>query len=207
MQRILFMLYEKFLFFKFKRIYYGYKFLYSPEDSPDDFSKPYLKVKRPFKCTCFCLERPEMIISFGENDSIFGKIKQLYTCCDPEFLLYDNHGVKKYFIHGDCCQCGLICNLGSCAKNREVIFNIYKENDRINPIGKIIKKPANSIEFNSNAYSYQVNFPAQATPQDKVLIIVAGLMIDYLFFESFEREESEFEKTQRRNRRIAKIFT
>ena len=35
----------------------------------------------------------------------------------------------------------------------------------------------------TSADSYQVNFPANATPNEKLLLIVTGLMIDYQYFE------------------------
>ena len=33
----------------------------------ENFSAPYLDVRKPCKCTCFCLERPEMLVRFGNQ--------------------------------------------------------------------------------------------------------------------------------------------
>ena len=45
------------------------------------------------------------------------------------------------------------------------------------------KKKANFAELITTADSYQINFPPESTPNDKMNLIAAGLMIDYQFFE------------------------
>ena len=123
-----------------------------------------------------------MIVTLGDNQP-FGRIKQPFTCCDPEFEIYDNTGSSRYIIHADCCQCGLLCANNFCGKLSEVRFEIYNTGARDKPVGLIYKKSANMSELVTSADSYQINFPPQATPQDKLLLIVAGLMIDYQYFE------------------------
>ena len=56
-------------------------------------------------------------------------------------------------------------------------------------VGSIKKLSANIGEFFTKADSFQVNFPANATPNDKLLLIIAGLMIDYQNFEKDERDD------------------
>ena len=150
----------------------------------ENFSAPFVNVRKPFKCTCCCLERPEMLVSYGGNNQPLGRIKQPFTCCDPMFTTYDNTGVIRNTIHADCCQCGLICKNNFCGKLSEVVFNVFGGSNVVtSPVGSIIKKVATAAELVTSADSYQVNFPPQATPTDKMLLIVAGLMIDYQFFE------------------------
>ena len=150
----------------------------------ENFSAPFINVRKPFKCTCCCLERPEMLVTYGGNNQPLGRIKQPFTCCDPVFTTYDSTGTIRNTIHGDCCQCGLICKNNFCGKLSEVNFNIYEgSNILTNPVGSIIKRVATAAELVTSADSYQVNFPPKATPSDKMLLIVAGLMIDYQFFE------------------------
>ena len=155
----------------------------------EDFSMPFVDVSRPFKCTCCCLERPEMIVTSGDKQP-FGRIRQPFTCCDPEFEIYDNTGTSRYFVHADCCQCGLLCANNFCGKLSEVDFQIFSSASRANPVGLICKKIANAAELITSADSYQINFPADASPQDKLLLIVTGLMIDYQFFEESASDNS-----------------
>ena len=159
------------------------KHVATSDNLDENFATPFIDIKKPFKCTCFCLDRPEMIINYGANNQRLGRIKQPFTCCDPEFTTYDSNGSHKYIIHADCCQCGLLCANNFCGKLSEVVFNIYNCTNRNSPCGTIIKKSATGSELVTSADSYQVNFPQDATPEDKMILIVAGLMIDYQFFE------------------------
>ena len=160
------------------------KHIASAQYMDENFSSPYIDVRKPCKCTCCCLERPEMIINFGQNQQPVGRIKQPFTCCDPVFATYDSTGQVKHTIHGDCCQCGLICKNNFCGKLSEVVFNIHEGTNLLtSPVGSIIKRVATAAELVTSADSYQINFPPRATAADKLLLIVAGLMIDYQFFE------------------------
>ena len=148
----------------------------------ENFQNSFVHVNKPFKCTCCCLERPEMIANYSANGELVGKVKQPFSCCDPIFTIYDNAGTMRYYIYADCCQCGLCCS-GPCAKMSEVTFNIYRDANMGQPIGSIVKKIANFSELITSADSYQVNFPADARPNEKLLLIITGLMIDYQYFE------------------------
>ena len=151
----------------------------------ENFQNSFVHVNKPFKCTCCCLERPEMIANYSANGELVGKVKQPFSCCDPIFTIYDNAGTMRYYIYADCCQCGLCCS-GPCAKMSEVTFNIYRDANMGQPIGSIVKKIANFSELITSADSYQVNFPADARPNEKLLLIITGLMIDYQYFEKRE---------------------
>ena len=149
----------------------------------DDFSTPFVKIIKPFKCTCFCLERPKMIVQYA-NDQPLGSIKEPFTCCDPQINTFDNTGMMKYIIHANCCQCGLICRSNFCGKLSQALFNIYRANNLTSPCGSIIKKASSSFaELITTADNYQINFPPDASPEDKMILIAAGLMIDYQYFE------------------------
>ena len=149
----------------------------------ENFQNSFVHVNKPFKCTCFCLERPEMIATFCQGGQLLGKVKQPFTCCDPLFTVTDNAGVDRFFVHADCCQCGIMCSNNFCGKMSEALFNIYGDAALTSPIGSIIKKVATFSELVTSADSYQVNFPANATPNEKLLLIITGLMIDYQYFE------------------------
>ena len=70
----------------------------------------------------------------------------------------------------------------------EVVFNIYRDVNMEKPIGNIIKKIANYGELVTRADSYQINFPPDSKPNEKLLLIITGLMIDYQYFEKREGE-------------------
>ena len=62
----------------------------------DNFQKTFVNVVKPFKCTCCCLERPEMIVTFSESNQPLGKNKQPFTCYNPKITIYDNDRDLKY---------------------------------------------------------------------------------------------------------------
>lgn len=149
----------------------------------ENFQNSFVHVNKPFKCTCCCLERPEMLATYVQGNQLLGKVKQPFSCCDPIFVVYDNAGTMKYYIHADCCQCGVCCANNICGKISEAVFNIYKDSNMGSPVGSIVKKVATFSEMVTSADSYQVNFPVDALPNEKLLLIITGLMIDYQYFE------------------------
>ncbi len=145
-------------------------------------AKPYGQIFKPFKCTCFCCARPEMLITLSSGEKV-GFIRQPFNCCDPEFEIFDEQGALKYFVTADCCQCGLLCANNICGKCSMAIFIICKDRKDRTQLGAITKTPADYSEMVTSADSYQINFPQTATPKDKFLFIALGLMIDYQYFE------------------------
>ena len=156
----------------------------------EDFSNPFVQVNRPFKCSCFCCCRPEMFINQGYNT--LGRIIHQFTCCDPKFYVYNNVGLK-YIIEADCCQCGLVCSSNICGKLSQAVFNIHNVNDLNSICGNIIKRGAKGgDEILTNADTYDILFPKNnITPQEKMVLIVAGLMIDYQYFEQSPRDKQQ----------------
>ena len=151
---------------------------------PQPVSKLFANAMKPLMCPCFCCCRPEMTLLLGEQKEIVGKIVNPYTCCDPEFEIFDKSGNVKFKVHADCCQCGLRCANNICGKFSSANFEIY-DGTLTNKVGQISRMAAQSYtEMVTDADSYQINFPAQASAEDKLLLIALGLMIDYQYFES-----------------------
>ncbi len=120
----------------------------------------------------------------GEN---FGKIIEPFTCCDPKYNVYDKSGHLKYVIFGDCCQCGLICG-DCCGKCSEVLFQIHKPGKQVMDVNNKdghIKRVFSGVvqELVSDADNFELVFPVDATPEDKLLLIGNVLMIDYRYHE------------------------
>ena len=144
----------------------------------ENYSAPYLHIRKPYTSNCCYLNSSEMLINFCSTHRALGRIKQPFTCCDPEFYIYDDSEAERFIIKADCCQCGLFCANNFCGKLSEVYFNIYNFRDRVASCGQIIKKGASTREFVTSADSYEIIFPNDASPKDKLLLIIAGLFID-----------------------------
>lgn len=145
-------------------------------------------VDKPYKCSCFCLDRPEVVGHFGsEEGPIFGKITQPYTCCDPVFHVKNASGEIIYSITTDCCSCGFCCR-GGCGVFEPVTFYIFNgpdgRSDQFNSsVGRIVKHAMGIQSLMSDADNFEVFFPPDATSEYKLLLISSALMIDYSFFE------------------------
>ena len=147
----------------------------------DEFSDSIIDINKKCKCPFLCLIRPDMKIILTHKNEKLGTIEEGFSCCDPVFNIYDKNDKKIFHITANCCQCGLICRNNFLGKTDEAHFFIYKSNGGEEPVGNICKKAAKSIFTISDNYS--VTLPNKAKPIEKVLLTIAGIMIDYQYFE------------------------
>lgn len=159
----------------------------------DDFMNTFALFNRPFQCTCCCLARPELTGTYkDEFGAQIGKITEPCTLCDPHLDITDSKGNLKYKIHGDCCQCGFCCRSDVCGKCSDVIFPIFAANvtdyNINNKIGAVRKVCSGVAELISDADNFEITFPSDATPEDKLMLIGATLMIDYRYYEENPRD-------------------
>ena len=160
------------------------KHVISLQEYNSDLAKIFINIDKPCKCACCCFCRPYMDVRLADNGHHFGIISEPCTCCDIETEVLDTSGRLRYQIHGDCCQLGLCCG-DSIKKLANVNFEI-KENGF--PVGYIKKLSSSIGEFFTKADSYEIIFPEKASPSEKLLLIIATLMIDYQNFESDNSE-------------------
>lgn len=141
---------------------------------------PFLHFERPFKCTCFCLERPEMEVRCNENQQqvYIGKVKNPFKWFTLICEIYDQNNQLKYSIEGDCCQCGVIFE-GPCCQNAELII----KQDGM-PVGTLKRVMGSIVKncFMTNA-CFAVTFPKNSSAYDRALFIAATIMIDFAYFE------------------------
>ena len=171
----------------------------SSPNQMQNYSKSFANAYKPFKCTMGCLCRPELIVSLNDGNIKVGSAIHACTICNPEFEILDSNNQIKYIVSASCCQAGLIFPNSLCGKCYEVAFDIMNPGTS-EVVGHIIKKTAELDELVTDADSYQVNFPQNASPYDKLLIIALGLMIDYQYFETDSKSEEE--KRRRREGRL-----
>ena len=162
----------------------------------DNFQTYFATLVKPFKCTCCCLARPIITGVFHDNNQQFGHILEECTCCDPKFVVSNNLGIR-YFITIEYCQCGFCCRNG-CSKFHEVEAQIRIGDGNGEVVGKIIKKVAQDIlEVLGDADTYDIYFPKDASPEEKLTLIMATLFIDYRYYET----QASSKKNKRSGRR------
>jgi len=151
-----------------------------------DLAKVFIRCDKPCKIGCCCMCRPVMDVRLADSGVRLGTVREPFACCDLDSEVYDSVGNLKYEVEGDCCQIGLCC--GADMEKLASIEFVIKENGRT--VGMIRKLGASFGEFFTKADSYQITFPPNATPEEKMLLIIDGLMIDYQYFENDEHTPS-----------------
>jgi hypothetical protein len=147
----------------------------------EECSDSLINIIKDCRCPCICCIRPEMEIFLTDKNKKLGTVENGFSFCDPIFNIYDHNDNEIFYITADCCQCGLICRNNFLGKTDECHFFIYKSDERTTPIGDICKKAAKSMF--SIADNYSIILPNNSTPEEKVLLTIAGIMIDYQYFE------------------------
>ena len=150
-------------------------------DEDEEFESRIVDINKDCKCPFLCFIRPDMKVILAQKNQKLGTIEQSFSFCDPVFYIYDKDDKELFYIEADCCQCGFACRNNFMGKTDEAQFFIYHIGDRSNPVGDICKKAAKSMF--SIADNYSVILPKNATIEEKILLTVAGIMIDYQYFE------------------------
>ena len=147
----------------------------------EEFSDSLININKSCRCPCICCIRPKMNIFLTDKNKKLGSVEHDFSCCDPIFSIYDKNDNEIFYITAECCQCGLICRNNFLGKTDECHFFIYKSGEATAPVGDICKKAAKSMF--SIADNYSIILPNNSTPEEKVLLTIAGIMIDYQYFE------------------------
>jgi hypothetical protein len=152
-------------------------------------------VDRPFRCGsagCKCCCYQEATFSSGGNE--LGTIKETCWYCVPSFKIADHAGNPLYLLHQPTC-CGGIC-VNICAEGNpcgkgccKVSFRIYphdqaETNGDAPYVGMILKKPKSAaVEIFTDSDAFLVNFPEDASADQKGILIGTSIIINAVFFE------------------------
>lgn len=132
-------------------------------------------------CNCLGCGKPYLSVEVKSPQGlILGKTSMNYSCCccaccSSKIEIVDNTGIAKYIVKGSCCfPVGCFC--GPCAKCCSCSFGVNKDSQEV---GVIKKNCCSSCRtWCTKATDYTINFPEEATPQEKMLIIIASILID-----------------------------
>jgi hypothetical protein len=127
------------------------------------------------------------VISFNGGDaSKLGKAEIPMYCCYPNIAVTNEAGGHEYDVHMPLC-CGDMC-VNCCAEglcNCKIPFYVYKPGDTENQVGKIIKLwRGMGTELLSDADTFQVTYPEDATPEQRARLLGTTIFINVLFFET-----------------------
>jgi hypothetical protein len=154
----------------------------------------YFDIERHCGCNhylCFCnFIRPKMKISYSKNGKKLGTIIDSCDSTKKKLEIYDENEQLIYTIETSCCQIGL-CFGRQPETVAKINFRIFDHSGRI--LGYIIKIPSISDKlaqiqvdsysgFHDAANNFIINFPIDAPPEHKFLLIIAAIKSGYQFF-------------------------
>ncbi|KAL7577388.1 hypothetical protein ACA910_002114 [Epithemia clementina (nom. ined.)] len=156
-----------------------------------------LTVDRPCRCpmgACKCCCYQFATITSGGNE--LGTIKEQCYFCIPTFKIFNHKEDALYILHQptccggccvNCCAEGNPCARKGCCK---VSFRVYPASQEGNTggdqpyVGMIMKKPKSAlVEIFTDAGAFDVNFPPDATTDQKALLAGIAVFINANFFE------------------------
>jgi hypothetical protein len=152
----------------------------------EDYSKPIMQINKHFNCGVFCMCRPEIVVKHCEQQTLIGKIHIPFSYNNPLLVVTDNKAVVKYEITVNCCECGFMWRSCSCGKGKGITFGIYvKGQDRKGqPVGTIQKKVNGVQAILAEGDCFVIEFPENANKEDKMLLIVATIVINYMYYDN-----------------------
>ena len=137
-----------------------------------------------FSCLCACCSRPTFYIDTPIDP--LGKIIETRTVCGSLINVLDINDDIIYTITSNGGCCGFCCR-DQCCDNRKCAsceFLIY-DNKMDNPIGMIKKDHKSGRKMMPDYDQLKIVFPPGISCQDKILLVCATLVIEYLYFQNF----------------------
>ena len=145
-----------------------------------DFSDSLITIQKDFKIPCLCLIRPEMVVNLAKEKTLIGRVENNFSIFDPTFTIYNEEDEVVKYIEASCCQWGYLFRNYSCGKSEDCKFLIYNSKEKNKPIGHIVKKTESVYSLGDN---YHVVFPAKTPPEEKFLLSIVAVLIDYQYYE------------------------
>jgi len=158
-----------------------------------------ITIDRPLRCAngcCKCCCYQEATFSSDGNE--LGRAQETCWFCVPSMKVYDHTGNQIYLVHPptrcggmcvNCCAEGNPCGKGCCKSS----FRIYPGNDNGKSstndpyLGVITKKPKSmATEIFTDAVAFKVDFPKDASVDQKGLLIGLSVLINSIFYEGHD---------------------
>ena len=166
-------------------------FTLEPEDKTRRIQK-FVTLKKAcrcaFLCFCACCTRPTFYVETPIDN--LGKIVELRTGCDPTLNVLDINDDIAYVISATGCDCGYCCR-DQCCDSRKCAtceFFIYDSKMK-NKIGEIRKDHKSGKKMMPDYDQLKVIFPPEISCQDKILLVCAALVVEYLYFQNLSNSK------------------
>jgi hypothetical protein len=154
---------------------------------------------RPFKCTCICcctLFNPQVLTAALKGGKVTGRVIQHWPLinnlmlCTRYWRVVDGEGKDKYMIYDNfCCNENMFAPSCFCPVHTIDIMTP----DQSKKLGSIVNiwPGCNFRSLCAPAVdNYILNFPADASPEDKLNLLGALVLVEYMVFEKKPRNDN-----------------
>mmetsp|Transcript_14796 Transcript_14796/g.26260 ORF Transcript_14796/g.26260 Transcript_14796/m.26260 type:complete len:360 (-) Transcript_14796:68-1147(-) len=154
--------------------------LLGPEAPP----LPFIRLERPFKCTCCCFQRPQMHIYNALTNRLIGSTHEPFSCCHLRLGLRDESENDVLTVNHHCCDCSILCWGCPCGcqetnfevrDGENVVGNIRRQFNTAQLIGMVTGVNADSDQF-------AVDFQDVQNPEWKAALIAMAIFLEYCYF-------------------------
>lgn len=172
---------------------------------------PFIRLERPFRCTCLCWNRPEMAIFDAIGTKLIGSTLEPFSCCHFRLHIRDDQLEHRLSINHHCCDLSLMC-WGCPCGCQETSFEVL-DGDRA--VGRIVKQfnMAQALGVltgvNADSDQFTIDFQDVNDPQWKGVLIATAIFLDYCFFTKggqSAREESVMGRAVQRSPQMADML-
>eukprot|EP00330_Aristerostoma_sp_ATCC50986_P005615 CAMPEP_0114594274 /NCGR_PEP_ID=MMETSP0125-20121206/15903_1 /TAXON_ID=485358 ORGANISM="Aristerostoma sp., Strain ATCC 50986" /NCGR_SAMPLE_ID=MMETSP0125 /ASSEMBLY_ACC=CAM_ASM_000245 /LENGTH=222 /DNA_ID=CAMNT_0001794359 /DNA_START=265 /DNA_END=933 /DNA_ORIENTATION=- len=159
-----------------------FKVIIEHEGGPRDGDN-ILELNREFRCTCCCFNRPEMDVNYVENgaNEYVGKVTQPWYCCDKGLMIWT--AKAKMFMKSELIAANSDFSAKCPARVAKLSISDMKKPGG-ESVGIVQKRTAGCVQSAiTTADNFSANFPDDATPQTRALIMSSILLMDFAYFE------------------------
>ena len=153
-------------------------------------------IKRPFKCTIdclFCQLNPQEISTEDHTGKVIGRTVYDYRiadfCCNKRRWKITNGQDETpiyYLVDNQCCNANM-CAPSICCTERKMEILDPQEAE----VGFMINyfPGCNLKALAGTADNYRMEFPANATSEQKAQLMATAVLVDYMIFEKAEDDQ------------------
>ncbi|CAJ1447116.1 unnamed protein product [Effrenium voratum] len=146
--------------------------------------EPFVRLERPFACTCLCCGRPRMHILNALSNQMIASTVEPFSCCHLRVGMHDQNDHEVLRIDHHCCDCSLMC-WGCPCGCQETKFDVY-DGDQV--VGHI-RRQFNTAQalgritgINADSDQFHVDFKEIQSPEWKAALIAMALFLEYCYF-------------------------
>jgi len=168
---------------------YDVNILYTP---PGMLNQKFVRMSRPFQCTCCCINRPVAQVTDETTGTKIGSFRDPCTCCCLKFQVQDENNNDVLEVDGGCCctQPGMVCPL-PCGPCRTVSFDV-KDSQSGQVVANVEKQVPSCLTFlfAPDVDNYKVEFNQVQNPTWKAILLAFTIFLDYRYFNTNRNEDA-----------------